>query len=152
MYDSKKDTMEHIEHVRDMLDEVILDLRYRSANHDASKLNEPEKPIFDEMTPRLASSTYGSDEYKAMLVNMKPALDNHYAVNRHHPEHYENGIDGMTLIDLIEMLVDWKAATLRHKDGSIYNSLRINSERFGISEQLKNILLNTVNEMFGGGK
>jgi hypothetical protein len=150
MYDSTKDTLEHIEHVRDMIDEVMLILRHRSAVHDESKLEEPEKKIFDRMTPRLAGSTYGSEEYKAMLAEMKPALDHHYERNRHHPEHYENGIDGMTLIDVLEMLRDWKAATLRHGDGSIYNSLKINRERFGISDQLNNILLNTVCELWGG--
>ena len=150
MYDSTKDTLEHIEHVRDMIDEVMLILRHRSAVHDESKLEEPEKKIFDRMTPRLAGSTYGSEEYKAMLAEMKPALDHHYERNRHHPEHYENGIDGMTLIDVLEMLLDWKAATLRHGDGSIYNSLKINRERFGISDQLNNILLNTVCELWGG--
>jgi len=40
------------------------------------------------MTPKLAGSTYGSEEYKAFLGQMKPALDHHYAVNDHHPEHF----------------------------------------------------------------
>ena len=67
--------------------------------------------------------------------------------NSHHPEHYENGIYGMDLIDLVEMICDWKAASLRHADGNIMKSLEINKERFNIDEQLFQILVNTVNNM-----
>ena len=79
-----------------------------------------------------------------MLAAMKPALDHHYAANSHHPEHYEKGILGMSLLDLIEMLCDWKAATHRHKDGDIRRSIEINQQRFGYSDSLKQIFLNTV--------
>jgi hypothetical protein len=149
IYDSTKDTINHIEHVKDMLDEVILILRKRAEQHDRSKLDSPEKEIFDKMTPLLFGSTYGSTSYKEMLEEMKPALDCHYAHNSHHPEHHTNGIDDMSLFDLIEMLVDWKAATLRHKDGSLYNSLKINRDRFKISDQLYSVLLNTARELWG---
>ena len=50
----------------------------------------------------------------------------------------------MNLIDLLEMICDWKAATLRHDDGDIYKSLEINHQRFGYSYQLHHILKNTV--------
>jgi hypothetical protein len=56
----------------------------------------------------------------------------------------EPDISQMTLIDLIEMLCDWKASTLRHKDGDIFKSLEINKKRFNISDQLYNILKNTM--------
>ena len=91
---------------------------------------------------------YGSDEYKEFLAGMKPALDHHYAENRHHPEHFENGIDGMDLFDLVEMLFDWKEATERHNNGDILKSLDINEKRFNISPQLKQILANTVTNFF----
>ena len=53
-------------------------------------------------------------------------------------------LKGMTLIDLIEMLCDWKAATLRHADGGILKSIEYNKKRFGISDELCQILKNTV--------
>lgn len=56
-------------------------------------------------------------------------------------------ISNMTLIDLIEMMCDWKAATLRHGDGDIYKSLEMNATRFGYSEQLHKILKNTIDEI-----
>jgi len=122
-------------------------LNQRSEDHDQSKLVSPEKEVFDKFTPKLATSTYGSEEYKGFLAAMKPALDHHYAKNSHHPEHYENGIQGMSLLDLIEMLCDWKAATMRHNDGDLAKSIEINQKRFGYSEELKGILINTAKEM-----
>lgn len=92
--------------------------------------------------------TYGSEEYQACLKAIKPALDHHYANNCHHPEHYKNGVDDMDFIDLVEMIADWKAATKRHNDGNILKSLEKNKERFHISDQLNNILMNTVERYF----
>jgi hypothetical protein len=112
-------------------------------------MKTPEKELFDEFTPKLAGSTYGSDEYKEMLKGLKPALDHHYLYNSHHPEHYDNGIDGMNLLDLVEMFYDWKAASERHKNGDILKSIEINKIRFNMSDQLVSILNNTAKEMEG---
>ncbi len=53
----------------------------------------------------------------------------------------------MSLVDLVEMLADWRAATERHDDGDMARSLKIQKERFGISDQLAQILENTVEEL-----
>lgn len=133
--------------------------------------------MFDAVTPKLKGLTYGSDEYKASLAEMGVALEHHYEHNSHHPEHFKkavciicfhemrgdipnrcpectNGtfttepdVSQMTLLDVIEMLCDWKAATERHADGSISKSLGINTKRFGITPQLASILENTAKEM-----
>lgn len=141
------ETWEHISCVQHLLHHVITALQYRALSHDQSKLRPPEVSIFAEYTPKLRGTTYGSEEYKRFLAEMKPALDHHYANNSHHPEHFENGINGMTLLDLIEMLADWKAATMRHADGDLRRSFEINRERFGIGEQLYSILRNTALRM-----
>lgn len=146
-YDSTKDTLLHIKRVSQLLTEASAELIRRANVHDNSKLNSPEKEFFDEYTPKLAGSTYGSDEYKSFLKELKVGLDHHYANNTHHPEHYEKGIDGFDLFDLIEMFFDWKAATERHNDGSIHKSIGINKERFKISDQLENILRNTAERL-----
>ena len=119
---------------------------------------------------------------------MKPALDHHYAVNSHHPEHFRLwrcdvclrvfqdppldgrcphcreddvngevvferpltphvGVEGMTILDVMEMLADWKAASERHATGDIRKSIEINASRFKIGDQMKAILLNTLKEM-----
>lgn len=146
-FDSTQDTLEHISKVQARIAEVRANLDERAARHDASKLEEPEKAGFDVLTLKLGNLVYGSEEYKAALEEGKPTIAHHYAVNTHHPEHYENGIAGMSLLDIIEMVCDWKAASERTKQGSIAQSLVHNKTRFGISDQLASILENTVKEL-----
>ena len=142
-YDSRPDTYAHIAVVRGYLLKIATDLTYRGHDHDLSKLEEPERSTFDEYTPKLRESTYGSDEYKAFLEGMGEGLKHHYAHNRHHPEHFKNGVADMNLLDVIEMLADWKAATLRHEDGDLARSIDQNAERFGYGEEFKRLLENT---------
>lgn len=144
------ETLQHIANVRNLLDKIIVELLKRAEAHDQSKLEEPERSTFVEYTPKLAQCAFGSDEYKQFIKEMKPALDHHYAANRHHPEHFRDDVDAgqspvdrMNLIDLLEMLCDWKASTMRHRDGNIMNSIDISRERFRLSDQLVSILKNT---------
>lgn len=146
-YDSTEDTLKHIEMVRKFLDEVISLLDERWTKHDLSKLEEPEKSVYDEFTPLLRDLTYGSDEYRETVRKMGVGVQHHYEVNDHHPEHYPNGINGMSLSAVVEMLCDWKAASMRHVDGDFHKSLEINRKRFGISEQLFEIMKNTVRDL-----
>ena len=136
-------TLQHIARVNELLTFCAKDLLRRGKEHDESKLHSPEKELFDEMTP-LKHLEYGSDEYKEALEKLKPALDHHYLMNDHHPEYFENGMEDMNLLQLIELCVDWKASSERHTTGDIEKSMKINKERFGISDQLEKILLNTL--------
>lgn len=146
MPDSTLDTINHIREVQSALYEFCAYLHERGRMHDASKLYEPEKSGFDTLSTKLSVLRYGSDEYKAALEEGKPTIAHHYQVNTHHPEHWPNGIADMSLLDVVEMLCDWYAASQRVKQGSIRQSLQINRERFGISDQLFSILENTVKE------
>jgi hypothetical protein len=143
-YDSSVDTLLHIKRVSQLLNRFAKELIERGEVHDDSKLVSPEKELFDELTPLLSSLKYGTPEYQESLDRLKPALDHHYANNSHHPQYYENGVDGMDLFDLVEMFFDWKAATERTKDGDIRKSVEINSTRFNLSPQLVNIFNNTI--------
>jgi hypothetical protein len=78
---------------------------------------------------------------------MKPALDHHYQENQHHPDHWEYGILDMSLIDLLEMIIDWKASAERQTSANIFRSIELNQKRFGYTDELKQILINTVNEL-----
>jgi hypothetical protein len=140
---TNNETMKHIIRVKGFLELVSRRLVDRAYEHDATKLEDPELPLFTVMTEKLAGCTYGSPEYKKFLEELKPALDHHYGHNKHHPEHYPNGINDMTLIDIIEMFCDWKAATLRHNDGNLLKSIEINTKRFNIDQQLAQIFKNT---------
>ena len=146
MYDSREDTKQHIQQVRVFTEKIAEAIIDRGDYHDQSKLQSPEKEIFDEYTPKLATTTYGSEEYKTYLEEMKVALSYHYSKNRHHPEYHLNGINGMNLVDLVEMLCDWKAATMRHNDGDIMKSIEFNQKRFGYDDDIKHLMINTVND------
>jgi hypothetical protein len=143
------ETKTHILRVNEHMSQVIGSLHKRALAHDRSKLFDPELSVFAEFTPKLGSTKYGSDEYKQFLKDMKPALDHHYANNTHHPEHFPNGVRGMSLLDLIEMICDWKASTERTMGGDLNKSLAFNKDRFGISDDLYEILQNTVRELYG---
>lgn len=201
VYDSTEDTKKHINRVADLLGECADELFRRGEIHDASKLVEPEKSGFDSCIPKLVNLTYGSDEYRAALREIKPTLQHHYANNSHHPEfypkqdsgfrgqmlrmasaeaqkqvsaaelrgdespeavaallqtsrdfqdfasHLESSVNGMNLFDVIEMLMDWKAASERMANGgSIEKSIEVNIGRFGLSPQFANLLRNTARQ------
>ncbi len=140
-------TKHHIARVQKLIGKACTSLVLRAYVHDKSKLESPEAEVFEEFTSKLAGSTYGSEEYEGFRAAMKPALDHHYAHNSHHPEHWPDGIYGMSLLDLLEMVCDWKAATERHDNGDILKSVEINQKRFGYDDGLKKIILNTVREL-----
>jgi hypothetical protein len=143
MSDQRFKTFRHIETVRNYLNQVIRELLHRQEQHDQSKFSPEESSRFNELTDKLRDITFGSPEYYDRLKSLGPALEHHYSHNRHHPQFHKTGILGMNLIDITEMLVDWKASSMRHNDGDIYKSIEINQKRFGFSDELKQLLINT---------
>jgi len=119
-------------------------LIWKAIIHDFSKFSSMETEGFCKVTRELKNSTYGTDEYFKNLKRIQPAIDHHYAHNSHHPEYYRNGIYDMNLFDIVEMVADWLAAVKRHTDGNINRSIRVNSERFEMEEQLVEIIKNSI--------
>ena len=144
---TKYETLTHIQRVQHFLHQAVIELLQRAEGHDASKLAPPELPVFVEYTPKLAHCTYGSEAYQRYLQEMRPALTHHYAANRHHPEHFPQGVEEMTLIDLLEMCCDWMAAAERRPDSVPDANRQRSQERFGLSEQLTRILRNTMAQL-----
>ena len=138
-----KETIEHIKQVNDYIHLFTSLLLQAGTNHDRSKLESPEQEIFEKYTPLLHGLTYGSDEYKEIMLEMSIAIQHHYSENSHHPEFYKDGISGMNLVDIVEMFCDWLAAVARHANGDIMKSLEINKNRFEMSDQLVSIFQNT---------
>jgi len=139
------ETEKHINRVRELLSLGVIEILKRAANHDRTKIESPEeRDVFVKFTPKLKDCTYGSEEYSSFLKEMQSGLDFHYKSNRHHPEHHANGIRDMNLFDIMELFFDWRAATERHADGDIMKSIEHNQKRFHYSDDLKNILQNTV--------
>ena len=101
--------------------------------HDLSKYSWVEAKGFASTIFDLKRSTYGTEEYKRLLQKIDPSIQNHYKKNAHHPEFYNN-IKEMPLIHKIEMIIDWKSATRRHKNGDLKKSIEINNKRFNLSK------------------
>ncbi len=148
--EAKLQAYEHIDKIREMMRVFASELLQRGETHDRSKMSDLESKTFAEFTPRLKASTYGSEEYKAFLREMKPSLDHHYANNRHHPEHHAGGIDGMNIIDVMEMWIDWYCSSMRHANGDMGKSIDINEKRFSMSPQLVAIFRNTLRDLNDG--
>lgn len=136
------DTLNHIRLVSKLLNICIRELLDRSDKHDQSKLEQPEVAGFTKATP-LKHIVYNSYEYNNNLKLLEETLAHHYARNSHHPQYYKNGINDMTLLDLLEMFCDWKASSLRHNAGNIRKSIEINASKYNINQQLVEILENT---------
>lgn len=139
--DVMRETVAHVRRVGCLMLQAISGLQNRAVVHDDSKFSAEEFEAFARETPGLKALTYGSPEYKDALERLGPALRHHYDHNRHHPEYFgPEATDGMNLLDLIEMLADWKAATERHADGSLARSIVGNAKRFGYPPVLMHLL------------
>lgn len=149
-HDSTADTLDHISKVQTELTIIATELIERGRIHDASKLIEPEKSAYDILGEKLKGLPYGSPEYHAAINEVRPAINHHKAHNRHHPEFHLNGIQGMTLIDLVEMICDWRAAGLRDpkNPGNMMKSLDHAFERQRIPQPIYRILVNTIEELW----
>jgi hypothetical protein len=144
---TRADTAEHVEKVRHAMEQIRQMLYLRANAHDASKFREPEASGFAALQANLSNITYGTPEYRQALAEAQPVISHHYAHNTHHPEHYPDGVAGMSLLDVVEMFCDWYAAGQRTKDGSLARSLAVNVERFKVEPQLAAIFENTRREM-----
>jgi hypothetical protein len=137
-------TRKHMQRVSELLGDAAIELIKRGRAHDLSKLEPVELEPLQRMQDLIdaeGQAPYGSDEYRRRTALLGPMIEHHYANNSHHPEHYADGIAGMDLIDVLEMVLDWKAASERGEESQINISASV--ERFGISEQLAQIIRNT---------
>lgn len=122
---------------------LIEDLFHRAAVHDNSKLDPEEFDLYNAAFPELQKYAYGSPEFNVALQMIQPALSHHYKANDHHPEHFQGGISEMHLVQVIEMLCDWLAASERSQTDFMHG-MEINKGRFNISDQLYSTMKNTV--------
>lgn len=141
--DYVKDLVDHKSRVAVHMQTVANDLFRRATVHDNSKFSPEEFEAYEEAFPELQEYAYGTEEFKAALNKIKPAIQHHYQVNDHHPEHFATGVNAMTLVQLIEMLCDWMAASERSKTNFL-QGLETNRERFHIDDQLFGIIKATI--------
>lgn len=137
------DTILHISEVGENLEILASELRQRGFTHDRTKLQALEFDGFVSTREKFKKANYGSPEYQECIELTKPAVDHHYKNNRHHTGFHENGINDMTLIDVLEMIADWRAAARRSPDKKLEDTLEYAFKKYAIEPQLKKILINT---------
>lgn len=133
----------HKESVRILLTTFIKELRERIESHDNSKFDKEEFKPFVSVWNKFKEVDYCSKEYYECLDSVKDAVARHHRLNRHHPKHFQNGVNGMNIIDVIEMIADWYAASKRYKTQSFEQNLILAKEEHNIDSQLFEIILNT---------
>jgi hypothetical protein len=138
------DTLIHVSEVQENLEVMIHDLKVRGINHDRSKFQEPEFSTFCETRPEFKKVNFGTKEYDAVVDKARLAVTHHHLSNRHHTAFYANGVQGMTLLDILEMLADWKAASRRSPGLSFADSLSRAFKKYEINETMQQFILNTI--------
>jgi len=138
-----KDYIQHIQWLMEAMAAVQHQLMIRMLTHDRSKISPGELDAYAEIVPGFKKFEYGTPEHKAHGDRLGPAWEHHTEHNRHHVEHFPNGLNGMTLIDLIEMVCDWRAASMRSGSFDYGKSLRVFQERNQVDPQVIDILRNT---------
>jgi hypothetical protein len=141
-------TQAHINRVAEILGDVTTVLDTRGIYHDQSKFDPIEAGLLQEMQDlidREGPAPYGSEEYSRRTALLGPMLEHHYRNNPHHPEFFSNGIAGMNLIDVVEMICDWKAASERGQESAI--NLTHSIQKYQIDPMLASILRNTCDFM-----
>jgi hypothetical protein len=134
----------HIGQVRKNIVKLCLELLRRANHHDDSKLKQPESKAFASIIPKLAGTKFGTKKRDQVIDSIKPAVEHHFEANRHHPEHFKNGVDGMNLVDVMEMVSDWVAAAKGDPDSDVTKSINVCLKKYEIDDQLGKIIKNTV--------
>lgn len=134
---------QHKKGVKNYLEIISMLLNSRALTHDNSKSSNEEYKYY-----KMANSVNRNDfkTYEEYLDFIKPTLNkglkHHYENNRHHPEYFDNGIEDMTLIDVLEMIADWYIS-IKQNGKELDNEIKYNFDKYNVSEQLRKIIMNT---------
>jgi hypothetical protein len=131
------DLIMHKIEVSENLKEVESELNRRGIVHDKSKFLPIEHDAFVKTRPDFKKANYGTPEYQKCIEAIQPSIDHHYSNNRHHVAYHENGFSDMNLIDILEMLADWKAANRRSPDLNFEDSLPSCYKKYNIPENMQ---------------
>jgi len=143
-FDVLLEWLSHSSKVSELLAQISKDLDQRGFEHDRSKLQDIEFEAFVKTRPKFKKANYGSKEYKECCEQIKPALEHHYKHNRHHTVYHKDGFAGMNLIDILEMLADWKAANERSPDLSFKDAISICFEKYKVPENMQKHIMATL--------
>ena len=147
------DIVLHVSEVQENLEIMASELRKRGFAHDRTKFQETEFDAFCSTREKFKKANYGSPEYQECIDIIKPAIDHHYQNNRHHTKYHKNGFRDMTLIDVLEMIADWKAAARRSPDKPhLIDTLNDAFKKYEIGEEMQGFIRRTVYALWQEGK
>jgi hypothetical protein len=144
------DLAQHKGWVNKYIVKVVHLLRERADGHDDDKYKDPLKRIYSKNFDALCKTTFRSPEYNKIVGSeeFQEAFKIHTKNNRHHPQHFENGVEDMNLIDIIEMLCDWKAASDRTgRKQSVKEGMELNYEKYHIDGIARKWIENTLEDL-----
>jgi len=133
----------HQRRVGTLLNKIASNLNNRAIYHDASKWQDAELVPLLFIADQYNRVEYNSPAYHSLRKLIAPAIEHHEKGNRHHLGHFNNDISKMNLLDIIEMLADWKAASEKN-GGDVYNALERTAEQYKWPKELISILQNTL--------
>ena len=144
-------TMLHIQEVQKVMKYLTDELTHLASRHDRSKLEDPEElKAYGAIATAMVGVTFGSPGYKRIIEDNREAVTQHKANNSHHPEAY-GGVDKMSLLDLLEMLADWKAASKRNgSEDTFLSSCEELFKKYKVTGQLRDVLRATVLQISTG--
>jgi len=122
----------HQKQVSFLLRELAREFERRADLHDMSKLQIDELEGFIEVNRIVREYAFGSAEYKNSLKDNK-AIELHFSRNSHHPEYHQGGVNAMSFIDFIEMVIDWIAANKTYGTTNWDEAIKKQCERFDLT-------------------
>ena len=123
----------HKNNIKANLGSLSAELLKRAELHDQSKLSPDELPGFIEIHNIAREHPIGSKEYEAAMRSAT-CIQEHFSNNSHHPE-YHNCVSDMGLLDIIEMVLDWKAAADTYGMKTLRESLDYQLSRHGFTDE-----------------
>lgn len=133
--------MRHREYLKEGVQNLCHELNSRATVHDLSKLTEDEVEGFAKINGIARNFKYGSQEYIDSMKDSKDVIHLHFSRNSHHPEFHTQcktvfqdeanyGYE-MGWLDIIEMVLDWRAAWKGYDTGNTWkDTIEIQRKRF----------------------
>jgi hypothetical protein len=143
------ETWRHIHRVMQFMNRFAVAMLDRALRHDQSKLAPPEVALF-AAAPPLGPIAYGTPAYEESRRRIMPALEHHYAHNRHHPEHWPTP-SGAEIDDLREDIAVLESiASERIRGAAVLERAigRLKADLAVLESPINNMNLLDVTEMF----
>ena len=140
MFKTIKRIHNHIFYVQNAIKQFTNELDRRALLHDESKFREDELKGYLRFEDMPEGLEYGSTKYKAAMSKImenNDCFDLHSKRNSHHPEFHNKPAD-MTLLDIIEMVCDWRGAHIAYGNkGDWMSSTKHNISRYEFTDAQK---------------